>query len=448
MADNEDGFECPGDLPGLEGVLSGGGKERRVRYHALPHQLAVLRSDKRYVFLGGGVGSGKTDVGSLWTLSRVSSTPRGVLGLIAANSYSQLLDSTVRNFYRNLKQWGVSFTPEELPKTRGPFNIAVNVGTHTVEILCRSLENYAMLAGIEFGWEWVDECFLARREAMDVLMARLRDARMPNQMLLTTTLDEPGSWMHEMFVERCDPALMDVFYASTWDNHHLPPEYVEGLRALYDDKLFARMVEARWVSLAGGAIYYNFDRRTHLSGETGFDPALPILWSHDFNIGQGKPMSSVLAHLRKGPDGPRLEVFDEIVMDTADTNDAVREFMARPWLEQSRAGVIVYGDAAGRARDTRSKKTDYLILSQAGFSRQKVPRANPPIRRRHNTVNALLKDAASRVRLAIHPRCTVLAKGLETARLLPGSGYLEDDSLREQHVTTALGYLCCREFGI
>ncbi len=437
----------PENLPGVEGALHGAAvAERCITYSAMPHQLRVLNSAKRYIFLGAGVGAGKTDVGSLWTLRQASRTPRGVLGLVAANTYSQLLDSTVRNLYKNLELWGVRATPETPPKTRGPFNIALDVGSHKVEVLCRSLENYTMLAGIEFGWEWIDECFLASREAMDVLMARLRDARMHNQMLLTTTLDEPGGWMHRMFVEEYDPERMEVVYAKTTDNWRLPPEYVAGLKAMYDEKLYARMVEARWVSLSGACIYYNFDRTAHVSAAAEFDPSLPILWSHDFNIGAGKPMSSVLAHLRRDAEGARLDVFDEIVMDTADTNDAVREFMARPWLARSKAGVIVYGDASGRAKDTRSRKTDYSILAQAGFASQKVPRSNPPVRRRHNTVNALLKAADGSTRLHVHPRCLALAKGLEMARLLPGSGYLEDDSLREQHVTTALGYLCCREF--
>ena len=69
---------------------------------------------------------------------------------------------------------------------------------------------------------------------------------------------------------------------------------------------------------------------------------------------------------------------------------------------------------SGRAKDTRSKTTDYELLRAAGFIDQRVPRANPPIRDRHNAVNALLCNAAGQVRCSIHPRCQDAIKGLET----------------------------------
>lgn len=39
-------------------------------YKARPHQYRVLTSRKRITLLGGGVGSGKTDVGSIWALHK------------------------------------------------------------------------------------------------------------------------------------------------------------------------------------------------------------------------------------------------------------------------------------------------------------------------------------------------------------------------------------------
>ncbi|AGW12150.1 phage terminase large subunit [Megalodesulfovibrio gigas] len=415
--------------------------------HALPHQLQVLSSTKRYVFLGGGVGSGKTEAGSLWVVKQVQRTPPGVLGCIAANSYAQLTDSTLRNLYRTCQRAGMPIRPGTLPFAKTALNIAMpGPDAHWTDVLCRSLESYHLLAGVEFGWVWVDECFLARREAVEVLMARLRDTRMPCQMLFTTTLDEPGSWMHSMFVEQYDPELMDVFYATTFENRHLPDGYTQSLKRMYPARLYDRMVLSKWVALSAHVIYHSFDRARHLCADIAFAPELPLLWSHDFNLAPGKPMSSVLAQLRRGPQGMELHVFDEIVMETADTNHVIAEMKGRPWHEQVRAGVIVYGDASGRARDTRSGMTDYSLLAAAGFAQQKVPKANPPVRDRHNLVNCLLCDAEGRVRLKIHPRCETLIRGLERAALKQGAQYVEDDSLFEQHVTTALGYLCCAEF--
>jgi hypothetical protein len=159
-------------------------------------------------------------------------------------------------------------------------------------------------------------------------------------------------------------------------------------------------------------------------------------------------MSSCLCQIKKakGPDDivrPELHVFDEIVVETADTNDVAQEFKQRYGIEN----VIVYGDPAGQARDTRSKATDYMILKDLGFKKQKVARAHPPIRERHNTVNALLKNAEGDIRVKIHPRCKTLIKGLDTVRLRDGAQYLEEETYW-QHVTTAFGYLIAYEFPI
>ena len=102
-------------------------------------------------------------------------------------------------------------------------------------------------------------------------------------------------------------------------------------------------------------------------------------------------------------------------------------------------------NAAGRTRDTRSKAADFQILADQGFPRQDVPRANPPVRERHNQMNAMLKAADGTVSILIHPRCRTLLRGLETVKIKPGASYVEAET-REQYVTTALGYLVARLF--
>lgn len=151
-----------------------------------------------------------------------------------------------------------------------------------------------------------------------------------------------------------------------------------------------------------------------------------------------------------GPNGrpitrTELHAFDEIILDSADTNDAIEEFKARPWLKACQGGVRIYGDRSGKSKDTRSKSTDYEIIRQAGFADQRVPDSNPPIRDRHNVVNALLRNASGDVRVKIHSRCRTLAKGLELVKLKQGASYLEEET-REQHVTTAFGYLAVATF--
>lgn len=408
--------------------------------HLMRHQFKVLASKKREIFLGGGVGAGKTMIGSLWALLKARNTPKDVYGLIVSNTYPQLYDTTIRALYHIAERSGVKVTPNSIPRGRGPTDILVQGKYGTIRVLIRSLEHYERLSGLEVGWYWADEVWQTRKEAIDVLNARLRDKRMGRlQCLFTSTLDDPSTWMYTRFVENHNAKLQDVIYAKTEDNPHLPEGYVETLRSTYSESMFKRMVLSEWVALDQNRIYTSFIREDNVDSAIQREPSLPLFWTHDFNIGVGKPMSSCI--IQYHPKQGEYHVIDEIILDKADTHDAVNEFISR----YSTEGVVIYGDASGNARDTRSRMTDYEILRRAGFTVQKVPRSNPPVRERHNLVNALLKSANGKVSLKVHPRCRTLIKGLETVHLKKGANYVEDDNQREQHVTTALGYCLFEE---
>ena len=428
-------------------------------YHS--HQEKALQSVKPYVFLGCGVGAGKTHVGSGWVMPKLIQQHKKAIGLIGANSYAQLIDSTLRNVFKLWDLWGIDYHPKELPRGHKPFSIFVRISGSWVEILCRSLDSYLMLSGIELSWAWLDEVFQTKKEAIDIVDARLRESRdsdLPsemlvnvprtkNQLLLTTTLDDPSTWMYEMFVDKFNPKLMDVIYATTHSNEkNLPVGYVERLKASYTKEQFDRMVLAKWVFLGGMQIYYAFSRDNINADIAEYDPDLPIRWTHDFNIGQGKPMSSALCQIKKQDGKPIMTQFDELILESTDTNQAIREYESRKWIKTTpKHNTIIYGDASGRAKDTRSNTTDYGLLRDAGFTRQVVPRANPSIRDRHNAVNALMKNANNEIRYYVHPRCKTTIKGWETVKLKKGANYLEEETY-SQHVTTANGYFVMEEF--
>ena len=426
----------------------------RLTYDLLEHQAQVITSEKKITFLGAGVGAGKTDIGTIWLLSRLAESPEDVLHLVTANTYPQLYDSTVRNLLRNLKRFNVPHFPDDIPRAYAPRNMRIFLNGIWHEVLLRSLENYKGLSGIELGDAWLDEVWQTKEEAIDLVMARCRDTRVPNRLLYTTTLDDPSTWMYDKVVTNFDPDVMRVIYATTMDNIHLPDGYAEDMKKVYSERLYRRMVMAQWVSLETGQIYHSFDRKLHLDETVELDPHTRLWWTHDFNVGQDKPMSSVLLQERKGksPEGEvRMEVhcIDEIVIDSSDTNAAIEEMEERDWIEMvgGKEQVGICGDASGKSKDSRSKTTDYKLLADAGFTHQEVPKKNPPLRNSHNDMNAMLQTAEGDVRIKIHPRCKTLLKGLETVKLRGGANYLEEET-REQHVTTALRYFITKRHGI
>ncbi|MGB3988624.1 MAG: phage terminase large subunit [Minisyncoccales bacterium] len=434
-------------------------------YHAHEFQIQALTSQKRLIFLGCGVGSGKTETGSLFVLNKIKKQLTDQISVIAANSYTQLVDSTIRRIYQNWKKWGVNFYPRDIPTGHQPFNIYVWNGSHYVEILCRSLDAYKMLSGEELAWAWCDEVWQTKKEAVDLVISRVRDERngMLRQILFTTTLDDPDTWMYKFCEEPEDPDIIEVHYVDSFVNEaNLPKGYLNDLKSIYSPEMYKRMVLAQWVILGSGRIYSSFVRNLHEDPSVELDPQLPVIWSWDFNIGEGKPMSSALGQIRKGTfvqrDGlgnviktivrPEINWFDEIVIESTDTNEAIDEFESRDWLRMlpnGKSQVQIYGDRSGKSRDTRSRTTDYGIMRSRGFVDQRVPQANPPIRERHNVVNALLMNADGDTRMKIHPRCKNILKGAETTRLKKGADYIEEETYC-QHVMTAVGYACCPLF--
>ena len=168
----------------------------------LAHQYKVLASKKREVFLGGGVGAGKTMIGSLWAILKARRTPKDVYGLIVSNTYPQLYDTTIRALYDIAGKAGVRMLPAQIPRGRGPTDLLIQTTSGQTRVLIRSLEHYERLSGLEVGWFWADEVWQTRKEAIDVLNARLRDKRMGRlQSLFTSTLDDPSTWMYQRFVE-------------------------------------------------------------------------------------------------------------------------------------------------------------------------------------------------------------------------------------------------------
>jgi hypothetical protein len=145
--------------------------------------------------------------------------------------------------------------------------------------------------------------------------------------------------------------------------------------------------------------------------------------------------------------------FQESVVEGMRTLDSCEELSEKGILDNYGTSIIVHGDAAGQHNDTRSKKTDYDIIMTylQNYQRsdgkklnivKKVPPANPPIRTRHNKLNALMRNALGEVRLFVYSDCSMLTKGFRLTKLKDKGALIEDDgpSCPWQHVTTAAGY--------
>lgn len=284
----------------------------------------------------------------------------------------------------------------------------------------------------------------------------MRVGRLPhvpeNWVGALTNPDSPSHWAYKYFIEPSLPGrnqvpTRHVYYSLTAHNPFLPKGYTQGLMKNLDPKMARRMLLGEWVEIAAEVIYHQYStERNYRDAAYKYDHAYPIIVSHDFNIGEGKPMSAV--SLQKKDDG--FHFAETFIVDGADTEEIMDEMAGRGLFDHP-VQYVIHGDASGKNRDTRSKKTDYEIIRKflANYRRPDggavnfvivVPVSNPPVRTRHNTVNAYMHNSLGEVRFFVYRGAQDLDEGLRLTRLKSGGNYIEDDSFRLQHVTTAAGY--------
>lgn len=284
------------------------------------------------------------------------------------------------------------------------------------------------------------------REAFMTLKARLR--RLPhvkeNVLIAATNPDAPSHWVYRYFFDDKKDTKF-VFKSVTTDNPFLDKIYINQLIRDLDPRAIQRYIYGEWVELQKDQVYYNYTQENNYRRDFQFTRGETLLIAHDFNIGLNKPMSAALSVKR----GEVYHCFKALHVEGARTDDIMEEIASTGFLDLA-GKIVVYGDASGNNNDTRSIKTDYDIIKRflANYITKdgrrlsfelKVPRSNPPIRRRHNIVNAHFMNENKEVRLLVYDKW--LDEGFRLTTLKKGGDLIEDDSLPQQHVTTAIGYM-------
>lgn len=290
-------------------------------------------------------------------------------------------------------------------------------------------------------------------EVLKTLKGRLR--RRPwikeNALICATNPDDPNTWQYKYFIEPQPHPTRFVFYSRTEDNPFLDPVYVEQLRADLDPISVRRYLNGEWVAIQGQGIYYCYDPKVNFKRDEEYqrDEKLPLDISWDFNIGNGKPLSITLGQYRDDV----FHVERSICIESISTHLMLDELQSMGYFDLGMK-IRIFGDATGAARSTQSLHSNYEIIKNFLSNyldskgrritfEMKVPRSNPPIRARHNLVNAYLKNGNGQARLFIYKWATKLDEGLRLTKLKKGADYQEDDANDYQHVSTSLGYWLC-----
>jgi hypothetical protein len=298
---------------------------------------------------------------------------------------------------------------------------------------------------------WVDEA----RECKDfanlwnILLGRVLSTQ--GKIFITTS---PNSYdaIHDIFIANKNSDTCVVRFPTS-TNKYISGEAIKELETRYDEKFARQELYGEFV-IFEGAVYYTFNRAQN-AGELAFkvaqyNPNVPLWLGCDFNI---DPMAWVIMQPGINAESKLKEVYviDELFIKNCNTVDACQEFKNRYPIHK--AGIVLYGDATGRARHTDSNITNWKIIEEE-LRRYgivlRVPIKNPAERDRINAVNGLICNSKGQRRVLINPdKCKHLIRDLEQVSFKEGSTKIDKEKdFSLTHPSDAFGYMCAQEFDL
>ena len=406
----------------------------RVQDDLHPGQLDFVADETTEIIgLSAGYGAGKTRALAAKTL-HLAAANQGFIGCVMEPTGPLIRDIWQNDFENFLEQYEIPYTFRASPLPE----YVLHLPGGDTKILCRSFENWSRIIGLNLSFVLADEIDTVNpsvcSRAFPKILGRLRSGNV--RQFAAASTPEGFRWMWQTFgsddaAKHSDRRLIRM---RTADNPHLPQDFIERLRANYDPSLLQAYLEGQFCNLTTGQVYDRFDRAKHVSAlsEQEYQNE-PLRVGVDFNIGN---MSAVIGVRLDN----KLHLIDEI--SGAHDTDALAQELRQRFPDSV---VYVYPDASGSARSTNASRTDIQILESYGFSNQS-PKANPPIRDRVASVQALLENGKGEVRLQIAPWCK------RTIECLELQSYTEagdpDKDAGYDHMNDALGYLVYRDFSM
>ena len=104
----------------------------------------------------------------------------------------------------------------------------------------------------------IDEPFIQDEMTYKVAISQSRYKAFPPKVrgIILSGTPETLNWGKDL-IERPEEHFK-VYSGTTYDNHHLEPDYVEKLRASYGEKEVEAYVFGKFVNFTEGLVYYSF----------------------------------------------------------------------------------------------------------------------------------------------------------------------------------------------
>lgn len=366
-------------------------------------QAEFFQLEAKYPLFCGGFGTGKTEALINCAIRDAHLAPTG---LIACYEPTFDLVSLILapRLQERLSDLGIRY------KFNQQRNTIATSSPGCGDFILRTMDNPKRIVGYESYRAHVDEIDTLREEhalhAWRKIIARNRQrprgVKAPFNRVSAYTTPEGFRFAYRTWVKEKKPGY-EMVQAPTRTNPFLPPDYIQGLRDSYPPQLIEAYLEGRFVNLASGCVYPDFDRKLNHS-PTVANRGEPLHIGLDFNVNK---MAAVAFVVRD--DAPHAVAELVKVRDTPTMARMIRE----RFVEQGHP-VCVYPDAAGQNTSSKGASvSDLSILQQAGLQ-VLASSANPRVKDRVNSVNALILNDAGVRRLRVNTdACPTFTECLE-----------------------------------
>jgi len=401
----------------------------------LPKQWEVFNPDPGVDYdiklYQGGVGAGKTFLGTLKGLKVLSKNP-GATWLVGADAWERLKITTWETWLELLDAAKIRHKPNKSD------HIIRIPGWDDARAIFKGIEDPLALRSVNGIGGHLEESSMLLQAAYEEFLGRLRQAAegTPIEVILTTNPQATKGWQHEQFVAQGGITEVDIrgkrvkisrrrVIAATLENPHVPDAFIATLQATYDPELYKIMVLGQDGDYTRGLVSYNFSDLNITNTE--YKPDLTIYLTCDFNV---DPMSWALAHRYNG----EYHFFDEIVIENTNIPECIDEFVRR--YPNHENGVVITGDASGGSRNVQNEKvggTSYTLMrDRFNFHhypskvRVDIREKNPAPPDRVAAWNAMVCNTNGVRRVFINPRCKWLIQNLQNLKYKEGTGVIDE----------------------
>lgn len=398
-------------------------------------QLKLFHSLKRFIIACWGRQSGKTTGGLYLMLSRAIKGRRGAVYwyILQTHSAAEIAFNRFWDIVRGTELL------EEKPNESEKFIRLINGSV----VFFKSGENFEDLRAETLDGVIIDEY----RQQHPSLWSKVVRPMLARFGAWAVILSTPNGFDHfsDMFEAAKKDDEWDTFHAPSTEAWWWSKEEIESSKSTMSEDEFAQEILAEFREMGVGKVYKNHGTWNQVT-ENPFSirgqiwsPHLPLVVGLDFNVGL---MCWEIGQFK----GPFSYFGDEISVPDTNTQECAPILLSK--VRGHPSGVILIGDASGKARRSSASETDYMIVMQclkgAGvLVRNLTPESNPSIHDRVNICNAALKDASGTIRAKYNPnKCLRLKRDLERVIWRQGTGNTDLDKRDPllTHSSDAWGY--------